>query len=84
MMTSTSSTHPGTTGFPKGVTLTHFNILNNGYHVAQVMRFTEADRLCIPVPFYHCFGMVMSNLACVTTGANDGDPGSDLRPGSGV
>jgi fatty-acyl-CoA synthase len=59
----------GTTGFPKGVTLTHFNILNNGYHVAQVMRFTEADRLCIPVPFYHCFGMVMSNLSCVSTGA---------------
>ncbi len=59
----------GTTGFPKGVTLTHFNILNNGYHVAQVMRLTEKDRLCIPVPFYHCFGMVMSNLACVSTGA---------------
>ncbi len=59
----------GTTGFPKGVTLTHFNILNNGYHVSQVMRFTERDRLCIPVPFYHCFGMVMSNLACVSTGA---------------
>ena len=59
----------GTTGFPKGVTLTHFNILNNGFHVAQVMRFTEADCLCIPVPFYHCFGMVLSNLACVTTGA---------------
>lgn len=59
----------GTTGFPKGVTLTHFNILNNGYHVSQVMRFSEEDRLCIPVPFYHCFGMVMSNLACVSTGA---------------
>jgi fatty-acyl-CoA synthase len=59
----------GTTGFPKGVTLTHFNILNNGYHVAQVMRFTERDILCIPVPFYHCFGMVLANLACVTSGA---------------
>lgn len=59
----------GTTGFPKGVTLTHFNILNNGYHVAKILRFTEKDRLCIPVPFYHCFGMVLSNLACVTTGA---------------
>lgn len=59
----------GTTGFPKGVTLTHFNILNNGYHVARILRFTEKDRLCIPVPFYHCFGMVLSNLACVTTGA---------------
>ncbi len=59
----------GTTGFPKGVTLSHFNILNNGFHVARIMRFTEADRLCIPVPFYHCFGMVLANLACVTTGA---------------
>jgi len=59
----------GTTGFPKGVTLTHFNILNNGYHVGRVLRFTEKDRLCIPVPFYHCFGMVLSNLACVSTGA---------------
>jgi len=59
----------GTTGFPKGVTLTHFNILNNGYHVARVLRFTDRDRLCIPVPFYHCFGMVLSNLACVSTGA---------------
>ena len=59
----------GTTGFPKGVTLTHFNILNNGYHVAKMMNFTEHDRLCIPVPFYHCFGMVMSNLASVSTGA---------------
>ncbi|PKN47131.1 MAG: AMP-binding protein [Deltaproteobacteria bacterium HGW-Deltaproteobacteria-17] len=59
----------GTTGFPKGVTLTHFNILNNGYHVAKMMNFNEKDRLCIPVPFYHCFGMVMSNLASVSTGA---------------
>jgi len=59
----------GTTGFPKGVTLTHFNILNNGYHVARMMNFTENDRLCIPVPFYHCFGMVMSNLACASMGA---------------
>jgi fatty-acyl-CoA synthase len=59
----------GTTGFPKGVTLTHFNILNNGYHVGRIMRFTDKDRLCIPVPFYHCFGMVLANLACVTAGA---------------
>ena len=59
----------GTTGFPKGVTLTHFNILNNGYHTAQLLGFTEKDRLCIPVPFYHCFGMVVSNLGCVSTGA---------------
>jgi fatty-acyl-CoA synthase len=59
----------GTTGFPKGVTLTHRNILNNAYFVAQTMRFTHQDRLCVPVPFYHCFGMVLANLACITTGA---------------
>jgi len=70
----------GTTGFPKGVTLTHFNILNNGYHVARMMNFTEKDRLCIPVPFYHCFGMVMSNLASVSTGACMVIPGSVFDP----
>jgi len=70
----------GTTGFPKGVTLTHFNILNNGYHVARMMNFTEKDRLCIPVPFYHCFGMVMSNLASVSTGACMVIPGSVFEP----
>jgi fatty-acyl-CoA synthase len=59
----------GTTGFPKGATLTHYGILNNGYFVGEGMRFTENDRLCIPVPFYHCFGMVLGNLACVTHGA---------------
>jgi fatty-acyl-CoA synthase len=59
----------GTTGFPKGATLSHFNILNNGYFVGEMLRFTEKDRLCIPVPFYHCFGMVLSNLLCVTHGA---------------
>ena len=59
----------GTTGFPKGATLTHRNILNNGYFVARLQRFTSADRLCIPVPFYHCFGMVMANLGCTTHGA---------------
>ena len=59
----------GTTGLPKGASLTHHNILNNGFYVGETMRFTEADRLCIPVPFYHCFGMVLSNLACVTHGA---------------
>lgn len=59
----------GTTGFPKGATLTHYGILNNGFFVGKRMRFTEQDRLCIPVPFYHCFGMVLGNLACVTHGA---------------
>jgi fatty-acyl-CoA synthase len=59
----------GTTGFPKGATLSHRNILNNGYLVGERCRYTEADRVCIPVPFYHCFGMVMGNLACTTHGA---------------
>jgi len=58
----------GTTGFPKGVVLTHHNVLNNGYIIGEGMGFTEKDRLCIPVPFYHCFGMVLSNLASVTHG----------------
>jgi fatty-acyl-CoA synthase len=59
----------GTTGFPKGATLSHHNILNNGYFVGEGCRFTEADRVCIPVPYYHCFGMVMGNLGCTTHGA---------------
>jgi fatty-acyl-CoA synthase len=59
----------GTTGFPKGAMLTHHGILNNGFWVGERMRFTHKDRLCIPVPFYHCFGMVLGNLACVTHGA---------------
>ncbi|KAB7744260.1 AMP-binding protein [Nostocoides sp. F2B08] len=59
----------GTTGFPKGATLSHRNILNNGYLVGEVCRYTEHDRVCIPVPFYHCFGMVMGNLACTSHGA---------------
>lgn len=59
----------GTTGFPKGATLSHRNILNNGYLVGEGCRYTEADRVCIPVPFYHCFGMVMGNLACSSHGA---------------
>ncbi|MEO5982333.1 MAG: AMP-binding protein [Pedococcus sp.] len=59
----------GTNGFPKGATLSHRNILNNGYLVGELCRYTEADRVCIPVPFYHCFGMVMGNLACTSHGA---------------
>ena len=59
----------GTTGSPKGATLSHHNILNNGFFVGEVLRYTEADRICVPVPFYHCFGCVMANLAAVTHGA---------------
>jgi fatty-acyl-CoA synthase len=59
----------GTTGFPKGATLSHHSILNNGFFIGERMRFTRVDRLCIPVPFYHCFGMVLGNLACVTHGS---------------
>jgi fatty-acyl-CoA synthase len=59
----------GTTGFPKGATLSHHNILNNGYFVARLMNFSHRDRLVIPVPLYHCFGMVMGNLGCVSHGA---------------
>jgi fatty-acyl-CoA synthase len=59
----------GTTGFPKGAQLTHFNIVADASYIAQCMRFTEQDRLCIPVPFYHCFGCVLGTLCCVTRGA---------------
>ena len=59
----------GTTGFPKGATLTHHNILNNGFFIGEAMRLTPDDRLCIPVPLYHCFGMVLGNLACITHGS---------------
>ena len=59
----------GTTGFPKGATLSHHNILNNGFLVGEMIKYTELDRVCIPVPFYHCFGMVMGNLACSSHGA---------------
>lgn len=67
----------GTTGFPKGVTLSHHNVLNNGYFIARRLEYTNKDRVCIPVPFYHCFGMVIGNLACTSHGAcmvipNDG------------
>jgi fatty-acyl-CoA synthase len=59
----------GTTGFPKGATLSHHNILNNGFFVGELIAYSEADRICIPVPFYHCFGMVMGNLAATSHGA---------------
>jgi fatty-acyl-CoA synthase len=70
----------GTTGFPKGVTLSHHSILNNGYFIGEYMRFSPADRLCIPVPFYHCFGMVLANLACVTHGATMVIPAPGFDP----
>ena len=70
----------GTTGFPKGATLTHRNILNNGYFVGEAIRLTEHDRLCIPVPLYHCFGMVMGNLGCVTHGATMVYPAEAFEP----
>ncbi len=58
----------GTTGFPKGVMLTHYNVVNNGFNIGECMKFTEKDRLCIPVPFFHCFGCVLGVMACVTHG----------------
>jgi len=70
----------GTTGAPKGATLTHHNILNNGFFVGEAMRLTSRDRLCIPVPLYHCFGMVLGNLACVTHGATMVFPGESFEP----
>jgi fatty-acyl-CoA synthase len=70
----------GTTGAPKGATLSHHNILNNGYFVGQSCGYTEADRVCIPVPFYHCFGMVMGNLACTIHGACMVVPGPSFEP----
>ena len=70
----------GTTGLPKGATLTHFNVLNNGYFVGQAINFTEQDRLCIPVPLYHCFGMVMSVLTSVLHGATMVFPSEAFEP----
>ena len=70
----------GTTGLPKGATLTHHNILNNGYFLAQAMRYTELDKVCIPVPMYHCFGMVIGSLACLTSGAAIVFPGEGFDP----
>jgi fatty-acyl-CoA synthase len=75
----------GTTGFPKGATLSHHSILNNGYSVGELLGYTEHDRICLPVPFYHCFGMVMGNLAatshgaCVVIPAPSFDPAATLR-----
>ncbi|MFE5908802.1 AMP-binding protein [Streptomyces wedmorensis] len=75
----------GTTGFPKGATLSHHNILNNGYFVGEMIAYSEQDRVCIPVPFYHCFGMVMGNLAatshgaCMVIPAASFDPAATLR-----
>ncbi len=74
----------GTTGFPKGATLSHHNILNNGYFVGELLHYTEEDRVCLPVPFYHCFGMVMGNLgstshgSCIVIPAPGFDPAATL------
>ena len=70
----------GTTGFPKGATLSHHNILNNAFYLGEAMKLTERDRVCIPVPLYHCFGMVMGNLAAVTLGAAMVYPGEGFDP----
>ncbi len=88
----TASLHPddainiqftsGTTGTPKGATLSHVNILNNARFTVERLHFSQADRLCIPVPLYHCFGMVMGTLGCVTTGATMVFPGEGFEPAS--
>ena len=70
----------GTTGFPKGATLSHHNILNNGYFVGEGLKLTPEDRLCIPVPLYHCFGMVMGNLGCLTHGSTMVYPAESFDP----
>jgi fatty-acyl-CoA synthase len=70
----------GTTGFPKGATLSHHNILNNGYFIGEFCGYTERDRVCIPVPLYHCFGMVLGNLACTTHGAAMVFPAESFEP----
>ncbi|MFR0356288.1 AMP-binding protein [Streptomyces sediminimaris] len=70
----------GTTGFPKGATLSHHNILNNGYFVGELVGYTEQDRICVPVPFYHCFGMVMCNLAATSHGACIVIPAPSFEP----
>jgi fatty-acyl-CoA synthase len=70
----------GTTGFPKGATLSHHNILNNGFFIGEMLHLTDSDRVCIPVPFYHCFGMVLGNLACTSHGASMVVPGEAYDP----
>jgi fatty-acyl-CoA synthase len=72
----------GTTGFPKGATLSHHNILNNGFFVGELCGYTKDDRVCIPVPLYHCFGMVMGNLGCVTHSATMVYPSGGFEPGA--
>jgi len=70
----------GTTGTPKAATLTHHNIVNNASMSASIMKFTERDRLCMPVPMYHCFGMVMGNLGCLTHGSTMVYPAEAFDP----
>src|SRR5437763_636671 len=72
----------GTTGAPKGATLTHHNILNNAYFAGERLGYTERDRVCVPVPFYHCFGMVLGNLGCTTRGACIVVPAESFDPRS--
>ncbi|MBT2521447.1 AMP-binding protein [Arthrobacter sp. ISL-28] len=74
----------GTTGFPKGATLTHHNILNNGYSIGELLRYTEHDRVVIPVPFYHCFGMVIGNLNALSHGAATIIPGRSFTPAAAL
>ena len=72
----------GTTGFPKGATLSHHNILNNGFFIGEALRYSEQDRVCIPVPLYHCFGMVLGNMAITTHGGCMIYPGESFEPGT--
>jgi fatty-acyl-CoA synthase len=72
----------GTTGFPKGATLSHHNILNNGFFIGEALRYSERDRVCIPVPLYHCFGMVLGNMAITTHGGCMIYPGESFEPGA--
>lgn len=74
----------GTTGFPKGVTLTHHNLLNNGYFIGVRLKYSENDRVCIPVPFYHCFGMVIGNLCCTSHGACIVIPSESFEPATAL